>query len=685
MPLLGANKFLLYYDSIEIGATNYRISFQYYSMEILVKLNINRPFLSLIDLPQTTLPSFTVVTGINGAGKSHLLKALMNGAVTTDIAPNLQQDIRLFDLSNLAPQNEPDFDASTLRNEQVNLYNHLKSNIDQNHNLPHLFTIARNSGLTGSKASDPAFLASASAEELNSIAINPSLNMQNLRSQLDQHLMIIKNNLYSNLAPAQRATIDEIIDSTGRSLISLRYDDFIRVTKPSWGQTDLFQQSFARLFVAYREIYQVNRLAQMEKAEVDPNTPALSQQEFVDTYGPAPWDFVNASLQAAGMDFKIDGPNVLSFGPYRPRLHKRSSEVEINFDGLSSGERVLMSFAFAVYYAQDSRQVVNKPKLLLLDEVDAPLHPSMCKSLIATIENVLVKQLNLSVIMVTHSPSTVALTPEDAIYVMKPGASGLFKVGKDAALKDLTAGVPTLSLSYDGRRQIFVESPKDVEIYQSLYNTVKTYIGSEITPNFIATGIDKGGLHINNGCDVVKRIVSDLRAAGAKHTVGLLDWDGRNTPQDGIFILAENNRNGLESLIYDPLILLSAVVRHIGYAKIPANWPQGFNYTKFTDLDTAFLQGAIDVLQTQVLGRSRSVSISVDYLGGFSLEVDQEYLLMDDHALDDLIMKTYPELNVISRGRSGELMKWIVSTVLPERVDYIPKIIVSNFENIVSI
>ncbi len=268
-----------------------------------------------------------------------------------------------------------------------------------------------------------------------------------------------------------------------------------------------------------------------------------------------------------------------------------------------------MSFAFAVYFASDQRQIISRPKLLLLDEVDAPLHPSMCRNLLATIQEVLVKQHNLCVIMTTHSPSTVAMASEEAVHVMRPGEPGIHKVSRDAALRDLTAGVPTLSLKNDGRRQVFVESPKDVSIYEAAYSVTKDVVASELSPNFIATGATSlTGFHTNTGCDAVRRIVGDLRSAGAEHTIGLLDWDGKNRPSSGIIILAEGKRNGLESVFFDPLLLLSAVARHVGLAAIAYPWPTGATYLIIRELTFQQLQDAIDAIQSSILGRTRGVS-----------------------------------------------------------------------------
>lgn len=648
-------------------------------------ISLQRPHLSLVDLPQTELPAFTIITGVNGAGKTHLLKALQVGAAVADIAPAVQSDIRSFDWTNLAPREEAELDGASLRAEQLQIYTQVSQLMQNPWGAQQILTIARNLGLRGPKATDLDILCNDSAAELETRFGLNSGQGSTVRSNLDQVVSQTTQNILNSVPPPQQALLKELERDTEKKFISLKYDDFVRASKPTWGEAEIFQQSFARLFVSYRELYQTNGLQELAFNSGDTKVPPLSAAEFDEKYGSRPWDFVNSALAAAGLTFTIDAPAIYSRAPYKPRLRKGGLDAEITFDGLSSGERVIMSFAFAVYYASDRRQLISRPKLLLLDEVDAPLHPSMCRNLLATIEDVLVKQHGLSVIMTTHSPSTVALAPEEAVHVMRPGEPGIHKVSRDVALRDLTAGVPTLSLKNDGRRQVFVESPKDVSIYEAAYSVTKDVVASELSPNFIATGATSPiGHHTNTGCDTVRRIVQDLRAAGAEHTIGLLDWDGRNSPSPGMFILAEGKRNGLESIFFDPLLLLSAVARHVGLNAIACPWPTGATYLTIRELTTQQLQVAIDAVQASVLGHTREASVDVDYIGGFKLEVDQAYLTMDDHALEQLVMTAFPTFNAISRNRAGELMKWIATTIIPERKEHVPTCLIETFSNLVS-
>ncbi len=107
------------------------------------------------------------------------------------------------------------------------------------------------------------------------------------------------------------------------------------------------------------------------------------------------------------------------------------------------------------------------------------------------------------------------MCPDDSIYTMDASRPGLVKSSKANALNMLTVGVPTLAISYDGRRQVFVESPSDANIYDLVYKLLKPKIPTERSLEFVATGMRTPGKgDENTGCDIVKKLVGDLVSAG---------------------------------------------------------------------------------------------------------------------------------------------------------------------------
>ena len=84
------------------------------------------------------------------------------------------------------------------------------------------------------------------------------------------------------------------------------------------------------------------------------------------------------------------------------------------------------------------------PDVLLLDEVDASLHPTMIKNMLNTIEKIFLTR-GVKIILVSHSPTTIALAPEESIFLMnKSGLNRVEKKSKSEALSILTQGYATI-------------------------------------------------------------------------------------------------------------------------------------------------------------------------------------------------------------------------------------------------
>ncbi len=435
----------------------------------------------------------------------------------------------------------------------------------------------------------------------------------------------------------------------------------------NWGRTDLFQQSFARLFLAYRDAELSNRLAEFNFEKGYSEEPFLAPSEFHEHYGPAPWRFVNDTIASAGLDFVINAPALNEFLPYTPQLTKISTGAIIPFSSLSSGEKVLMSFAFCVYYANDRRQLTVYPKLILFDEIDAPLHPSMTRSLINTITSTLVKEFGIKVIATTHSPSTVALAPEGAVHLMLPGKPGLHSVSKAEALNILTVGVPTIAISFDGRRQVFVESPSDAKTYDSLYKILKPELRSERSLEFVATGTrNTKGHEINTGCDVLKRLVDDLAAAGNNSVFGLVDYDGHHAATGRIAVLGSGGRNGIENYVLDPLSLALLICRDFATERPSVGVAQTTPYPAILQFSANELQKMVELVGLRVFVSAPLTKIRSDYRGGLSLEIDARWADTDDHALEGLVVTAFPFLQAITKQQAGKLLQRIIMTVMAD-------------------
>src|SRR5690606_16975334 len=113
---------------------------------------------------------------------------------------------------------------------------------------------------------------------------------------------------------------------------------------------------------------------------------------------------------------------------------------------------------------------INKPDLLLIDEPDAPLHPSMSKKMVEILKNKIVELSEIPVIITSHSPTTIICCDGSAVYKMERGTPIPIKTSVQDAIETLSSDIPFLKISNDNRRQVFVESKYDVKYYELITN-----------------------------------------------------------------------------------------------------------------------------------------------------------------------------------------------------------------------
>ena len=643
---------------------------------------------SITNLEEITMPGFVVLTGRNGSGKTHLLTAIKAGKIKSSLVSDIDVDVKYFDSSTIIPTDTGIFDPAQAQTQRSQWFVTIENR--RKEMLPNLQSFAIERGIPSQYCSSIKSIVGLSIEKLREILGSPE-NAETTYESLQQHInnlgIDIGNHTISQIGDEfWRKTIPKLqAQSPSRFLVSSQAD-FYQDENFLWGEVDPFKQAFGRVFSTYRTLIHENDLLEKYPPGSESSRRHRSAGEFVEEFGVPPWDFVNEILAECKLDFRVDHPPLYETFSYEPKLQKISKDVEMRFEDLSSGEKVLMSFALCLYNTQETRQSKSFPKLLLLDEVDAPLHPSMAVSLISTIQNVLVAQKNVAVILTTHSPSTVALAPDDSIYAMNPDGPKVEKVSKSYALSLLTAGVPTLSISFDGRRQVFVESRNDARIYDLLYQKYKGQVNSELSPVFIEVGhTTSSGGEANSGCEQVNRLVQTLSENGNASVFGLVDWDGNKTPSDRIFVLSAGIRDGLESLLFDPVLLVSLIVREkFQVAQSLGVVKEGESYTSLHKWDAARWQEAIDVCQKFILQSNENEELlDIKYLNDMTLKVRKAYLHMDDHELEKKIFEKFGFLQPLGK-RAGDLMMNMVEKVLGDEPNLLPCDFIDTLRSILS-
>lgn len=156
------------------------------------------------------------------------------------------------------------------------------------------------------------------------------------------------------------------------------------------------------------------------------------------------------------------------------RFQGKEGEI-VDYDSLSSGEQAIVQFVIWSY-GQDFRG--NRLNTMVLDEPDAHLHPSMCKMMVEIFSEISAKKEigggGIRIIITTHSPSTVAFTPEGSLFVMQRETDNkrvIRPTTSEDAVEILSDGIFTFSRAMSNftllssspkQNLVFVEGKTDV-------------------------------------------------------------------------------------------------------------------------------------------------------------------------------------------------------------------------------
>ena len=127
---------------------------------------------------------------------------------------------------------------------------------------------------------------------------------------------------------------------------------------------------------------------------------------------------------------------------FQARFTNRATGESYSVASLSSGGKILMSLCLAAFNQMMGRR---RPGLMLLDELDAVLHPSMVSALIAGLKDQFVNN-GTRVIMATHSVTTVSLLEEGEVFrVARNGRKiDVRPVLRTKAVSELSEGLATI-------------------------------------------------------------------------------------------------------------------------------------------------------------------------------------------------------------------------------------------------
>ena len=479
-----------------------------------MRIDLQNPHKSITTLTTGELPDFAVLIGRNGAGKTQLLEALKEGHA--EVSGIRVEDIELYDMNSFRAPN-------------VNVgnrgFNHFgaatadafllappgkRSAIETAAEIFDEFVRERETESGGDGHEE--FVSSLMDDirrmpDFKFFPPSPARSSPYHQALFKRVLTRFvpppperKRNKQAAAPPAnsyngnQAALLSTAMKLADKLPHELNRDDIIRASNYE-GPT--LANLISGAFAAYK-------VDQFTWAHTRVETEPVAFQDVVAEYReqhPPPWEVLRTILSemrdAAGddglfdFDFSDPGDHPLTMGSYeqfafKAEMTNRTSGAEYELDSLSSGEKVLMALCLSSFNYSLGRR---RPKLLLLDELDAVLHPSMVAALVTTLRSLFLKH-GTKVLMTSHSAMTVAVLDENDIFrvVRNGGDVSVSRATKSEAIVDLSEGLATVDAglriaAYDAakvtilteghnarhlKRWVELNFPQDVHVIEDL-------------------------------------------------------------------------------------------------------------------------------------------------------------------------------------------------------------------------
>lgn len=383
-----------------------------------MKIVFNKQHKSIKQFDEAELQDFSVFIGPNGSGKTHLLQAIKWGFVKVD---SIQvKNISLFNFQNFLVKNQKNINQRTIDDQKHAAWKVLLSLKDKIENYD---------------------------KQIKAILWDQALNPYKSKVE-DEQKVIYDQNINALFSQIESRTSGSLkvgkliktgIIESGKFASEVTYEEFSRHTNFEPDDYELLE-NLSEIFMDFQKKLV---LAKLPKEE---NWYWLSNIEIEALQQKAPWNFINNMFKEFGLSHSLNCPDFKIWDLVASPLVEFQVNLTINssefgFEDLSSGEKILCALAVTVY--QDNK--THFPELLLLDEIDASLHPSMIKNLLSVIENIFLKN-GCKVILATHSPTTTALVDESSLFEIKKGdlREKIIKISQNDAINILSEGIMTL-------------------------------------------------------------------------------------------------------------------------------------------------------------------------------------------------------------------------------------------------
>ena len=373
----------------------------------MIRIKFKQPHLSIKNLNEIDLPDFTMLIGRNGVGKTQLLEAIKRGYVSVAGISSLEiemYDLESFRLQDSQPAKQggsslvartvekyfargsdeaPMKLAKEIFEQIINTFGLIEGSDDHRQfeeELRNAIVGMRESGAFSMVTSSDAL--SIYCEQIQSRVISPLRERHSGNTRDDPISLVTLAMKLTKKFPHEICRDDiffaanfdgDIIENTLNEVFTrYKFDQFL------WAHTEVEKGS----------VYYPNLMTQYRNENTPPwETLRENLDRMRETSGDS--ELFNFDFS----DPEKDRINLANYSQYsfETKMTNRATGESYSVTNLSSGEKILMTLFLAAFNQRIGRR---QPKLLLLDEVDVVLHPSMISALITGLKKPICSEWN---------------------------------------------------------------------------------------------------------------------------------------------------------------------------------------------------------------------------------------------------------------------------------------------------
>ena len=269
----------------------------------------------------------------------------------------------------------------------------------------------------------------------------------------------------------------------------------------------------------------------------------------------------------------------------------------------------------------------------------------------------------------------------------------------DDVLEALCVGLPTLSIRKENERQVFVESDADAEIYSRIYTKLKANLYGDmanLTLNFVASGTS----YKSGSCDHAISLCHKLREAGSTTAFAVIDFDGKHTSTEHVYVLGDGEGYSIENFILIPILVLGLLSNRHGQGGGMPEFASDLDLVNMSNQTQETVQAYTDSFCEHLVTECTKLRdgsdlnqkyVNIDFslnserpislFGDITINLPEWYLSSNGHELEKLVVTIFPELNQYG-SNAGQLMQAVVQYVLCSHLQYCPKPLIDTLSKL---